>query len=143
MQHLPRTQLYRCLRGVYYETDSIITNWQRGLFTITQIAGNVVSSVPDLFWPEQYRFTTGAYRAVFLSYLAIVFSAFILRAVVNQMWKEDALRIGAHSKSLPWPNVKYESLAFLSSASTSICKSFMFAFFWPELIPIHCEKKRP
>lgn len=48
MQHSPRTQLCRFLRGVYYERDSI-TNWQRGAFTITHKAGNAFLAVPDLF----------------------------------------------------------------------------------------------
>lgn len=52
------------------------------------------------------------------------------------------MRIRPHSKPLPWLKAKYESMAFLSSASTFIRKLFLFSFFWPEFIPVHCEKKR-
>lgn len=93
------------------------------------------------FWQEQFLFPEGTSRAA-LSYLVIVFSVFILCAAVNQMQREDAVRIRPHSKPLPWPERKYDSLAFLSSASASVCKLFLFSFIWPEFTPVHCKKQR-
>lgn len=85
-----------------------------------------VSVGPWCFGPEHYRFLQ-----VLIVFPSIVLGAFILHAVVNPMWKEDAVRIRPHSKTPPWPRAKCESLLFLSSAPTSICSLFLFSFFWP------------
>lgn len=75
-----------------------------------------------------------------LLYLLVVFNAFILRAGISQMWMEDAVRIRPHRKPLLWQKNIYESLAFLSSTSISLCNFFLF-YFWPEFIPVHCKNK--